>query len=123
MNGIVNINNTIGILMKSQLQSHVWHMNTNGYAQHIALEEFYNGIVEHIDALAEISRSYDPEFMVGGFKIEISDSAEIGFIDYFESLRGAISSFCDMCTEEDIKDVFIQITKLISSTIYKLKLM
>lgn len=41
-------------LFESQVYAHVNHLNTRVYAIHKALGSYYEGIVEHIDELAEL---------------------------------------------------------------------
>ena len=40
-------------LLHSSTNSHFFHWETNSYAQHIALGEFYDGIIEATDELVE----------------------------------------------------------------------
>jgi len=41
-------------LFASRTQAHIFHLQTTSYAQHIALGEYYGGIVDLVDGLTEL---------------------------------------------------------------------
>ena len=43
----------VGMLMNSREQAHAFHLMTNSYAQHKALQSYYEGIVPLLDDWAE----------------------------------------------------------------------
>ena len=43
----------IAMLMNSRTQTHYFHLQTTSYAQHKALQKYYEGIVDLIDTYAE----------------------------------------------------------------------
>lgn len=43
----------VGLLMNSRTQSHAFHLTTKSYAEHKALQAYYEGIVPLLDAYAE----------------------------------------------------------------------
>ena len=43
----------IGIMFMSRTYAHMAHLKTGSYAKHVALNGFYDGIVDFADALAE----------------------------------------------------------------------
>lgn len=46
-------NRYVGALMNSREQAHIFHLRTNSFAQHKALQSYYEGIVPLLDAWAE----------------------------------------------------------------------
>ena len=46
-------NRYVGALMNSREQAHVFHLRTESYAQHKALQAYYEGIVPLLDQWAE----------------------------------------------------------------------
>jgi len=46
-------NRYVGALMNSREQAHAFHLTTNSYAQHKALQTYYEGIVPLLDEWAE----------------------------------------------------------------------
>jgi len=43
----------IGTLMQSRNQAHIYHLQTNSFAAHKALQEYYEEIVDLVDGLVE----------------------------------------------------------------------
>jgi hypothetical protein len=43
----------VGVLMNSRTQAHAFHLMTNSFAQHKALQAYYEGIVPLLDQWAE----------------------------------------------------------------------
>ena len=43
----------IGTLMQSRNQAHIYHLQTNSFAQHMALQCYYEGIIPLFDGLVE----------------------------------------------------------------------
>ena len=43
----------IGTLFQSRTQAHIMHLQSNSYAQHVALQGYYEEIVDIIDSLVE----------------------------------------------------------------------
>lgn len=48
-----NVHAFIAMLMNSRTQTHYFHLQTTSYAQHKALQKYYEGIVVLIDTYAE----------------------------------------------------------------------
>ena len=46
-------NRYVGALMNSREQAHIFHLRTNSFAQHKALQAYYEGIVPLLDSWAE----------------------------------------------------------------------
>lgn len=44
----------VGMLMNSRTQAHYFHLRTTSYAQHKALQKYYEKIVDLLDAYAEV---------------------------------------------------------------------
>ena len=97
-----------------------YHLQTKSYAEHMALNAYYDGIVALVDALVE---SYQGKYGI----IEKYTSFELNnyksnkeTINYFTALQKNVDSL-----REDVDDSYIQnqidtVTDLIQSTIYKL---
>lgn len=109
-------------LFKSRDQAHQSHLATNSFAQHKALQEYYEGIVELLDDLVETWQGtvgeklvYDLNFATNG----ISESD----IDRLSKLAQKIVVFSESLSANfsHIKNILDEITALIHKTIYKLK--
>lgn len=109
----------------SRTQAHVFHLRVKGpgaFAAHTALQAYYEGIVNLIDALVE---SYQGKYGIIEFKnvANLDNNAEPeNIISYFKNL----STFLEKeRRDEKLKDSFIQnqidtICDLLNSTVYKL---
>ena len=119
-------NNTTGMeemasaLMASQTQVHIFHLQTKSYAEHKALQDYYDGIDDLMDSLIE---SYQGQFGI----IENYQSLPISkyegkeqIISYFEDLMSIIEK-----NREDLpshlQNIVDTIVELITSTLYKIK--
>jgi DNA-binding ferritin-like protein len=117
------MNDYIAMLMQSRTQTHVYHLQTTSYAKHIALNEYYNQIVELIDGISE---SYQGKYgILSEFQIDASIKNlknDRDVIDYFEKLR----RYCELMREKLPQDRFLvhqydDVDTLINTTVYKLK--
>ena len=107
----------IAMLMNSRTQTHYFHLNTNSYAQHKALEKYYTGIVPLIDAYSETyTKKVKPVPMNKWFmKTPTKISA------YFKDLLRRIKSM-KLPTDSHMKAIEDDIVALIHRTLYMLKL-
>ena len=116
----------ISLFLHSRTQAHVFHLRVNGpgaYAAHVALQSYYEGIVDIIDGLVE---SYQGKNGLIEFdEVEgLDNNADIkNIIKYFENLSTALIK---IRKDESLQDSYIQnqidtIDELIYSTKYKLE--
>jgi hypothetical protein len=111
----------ISYLFHSRTQTHIFHLQTTSFAEHMALNAYYDGIVPLIDGLVE---SYQGKYGI------ITGYTNFGLIEY-KGNNQTISYLEILCeavykTYETTEDSYIQnqldtVTELIKSTIYKLK--
>lgn len=107
----------IAMLMNSRTQTHYFHLNTNSYAQHKALEKYYTGIVPLIDAYSETyTKKVKPVPMNKRF---MKTPAKI--VVYFKDMLRRIKSM-KLPTDSHLKAIEDDIVALIHKTIYMLKL-
>lgn len=117
------MNEYIGTLFQSRNQAHIYHLQTASYAKHIALNEYYDGIIGLIDSVAE---GYQGKYeIIKGYKMAgtLKDlESEEDIVKYFEGL----AKYCEMKREKLPQDGFLtnvydDIDTLLRSTVYKLK--
>lgn len=111
----------VSILFNSRNQARIFHLQTDSYARHKALNEYYDSVIELADKYSEtyqgifgIIKGYrgQPTFLEG----------EKHIIPYFEALEKNISSLEDyLPTNLDLENIYSEILGLIHTTIYKLK--
>ena len=110
----------IGTLMQSRNQAHIYHLQTQSYAAHVALQAYYEGIIPFVDGLVE---SYQGRYgILYGYKMEGVIKEDDSALTYFEGL----SKFVEMIRTKVPQDSFIQneidnVVNLVESTKYKLK--
>jgi len=112
----------ISYLFHSRTQAHVFHLQTNSFAAHSALQLYYDGIIPLVDGLIE---SYQGKYGIltnySNFSIlEYTNCEEI--IMYFQGLDMTIEKLRKLIPQDSyIQNQVDTIVELISSTIYKLK--
>ena len=116
-----NLEEFFGTLQQATVEGWKSHLKTDKYSKHIALNEFYEDIVELVDTLIE-------DYMGLYGKVEdyvnLMSTDEIGAVEYLEELHDLVKSGRkDLFKEEDteLASDIDAILSLIDSTLYKLK--
>lgn len=111
----------VSILLHSQTQVHIFHLQTKSYSEHKALQKYYEGIDALVDGLIESYQGkYDVITQYNSVKNEDYKSNE-QVIKYFKVLDTMIEK-----NRKSVKESFIQnqidtVQELIYSTLYKLR--
>jgi hypothetical protein len=111
----------VSILLHSQTQVHIFHLQTKSYSEHKALQGYYEGIDALVDGLIESYQGkYDVITQYNSVKNEDYKSNE-QVIKYFKALDTMIEK-----NRKSVKESFIQnqidtVQELINSTVYKLR--
>lgn len=113
----------LGTLMQSRNQAHIYHLQVTGassFAAHTALNDYYNGIIPIIDAIAEsVQGRYG---IIRGYKMEGSIREDSNFVSYFEALSKFVEASREKCPQDSyIQNQIDTVIELIESTKYKLK--
>lgn len=99
--------------------AHLLHLKTRSYAEHKALNDFYDAIVPAVDAFAEAYQGYEG-LLTGykpGFSVPIDAKRlleELG--DWIRDNRDDIS-----CDDSALANLVDNVTSLIDGTLYKLR--
>lgn len=107
-------------LFHARTAAHVLHLRTRNYAEHVALNEFYDGIIPLADDLAEAYQ--------GGYEL-IKDYSDAEYVHYtkaltlLEEVRECVDECCGAWDETDtyLNNICDEIRQLIASTQYKLR--
>lgn len=100
--------------------THIAHLRTRSYSAHMALEAFYEGIVDLADEFAEV---YQGHFAV-------IDEYDFAAPDIYTDTVKQIEELCDWATKNrnaiaqgrnDLGNLIDEITALCGRTVYKLK--
>jgi hypothetical protein len=112
----------ISTLFASRTQAHVFHLQTNSFAAHKALNEYYDEIIGIADGIAEsIQGKYG---IITGYSnidlLEGNDCNEV--IKYFTALEMYVERARQTMPQDSyIQNQIDEVVALIVSTIYKLK--
>lgn len=108
----------IGLLFMSRTMTHKAHLKNPKYAKHMALNEFYNDIVESADRLAEaIQGKYGLlDIPVVEEKGDISDP-----VNMMEIHLNMLQAFGKSIEERFLQNIFDEIVELYYAKLYKLR--
>jgi len=116
-----NFPTLISLLFSSRTQAHVFHLQTMSFAEHNALNTYYDGIVDIIDQLVE---AYQGKYgLVNKYSnVKLSDyTNKQQVIQYFEGLMKSIETLRTEIPDSFLQNIIDTVVDLISSTLYKLK--
>jgi hypothetical protein len=109
----------LSLLMHSRTQAHVYHLDTNSYALHKALETYYTSIVPLIDKYAETYKGKYGKInrMTPMLKIDRNPS---NVLPYLTKLLKTISAL-KLSRNPTLTNIYEEISSLILTTIYKVR--
>lgn len=111
----------IGHLFLARDVAHSAHLNTRSYAKHVALNEFYDGIIDLADKFAE---AYQGRHGLIG-PIELQQATKTNSVLEFlqDSLKSLEDMRYDVCDKTDtpLQNIIDEIVGLYLSSLYKLK--
>jgi len=111
----------IGKLFLARDVAHSVHLNTRSYAKHVALNGFYDGIIDLADSFAEAYQGRHG--LIGPISLQ-SATKNGNILEFLESSLAEIEAdrytVCDK-TETALQNIIDEIVALYLSTIYKLK--
>ncbi len=116
-----NCEEMVSKLLHSRTQSHVFHLQTKSYAEHKALQDYYEDVVDLID---EITESYQGKHgIIEGYKsydiVNYQNNSQV--VKYFQDLEKEVQKLREFFKESYLQNEIDNVEKLINSTIYKLK--
>lgn len=116
------MNQLVGKLFHSLLQTHIFHLQTTSYSEHMALGEYYETLQGLIDSLVEV---YQGKYeIITNYKISpIKNLYNYNVERYLEELYNFIvTERTNMgITENSINNILDDIEVLLSQTLYKIK--
>lgn len=108
-------------ILHSRNQAHVFHLQTQSFAEHKALNDYYDGVVALFDGIVE---SYQGKYgIIKNFKTFKIEQYKNGkkTISYFERLLDIIEENRDSVDDSYLQNQIDTVQELINSTIYKLR--
>lgn len=116
-----NCSKLASYLMHSRTQAHTFHLQTPSFAEHKALNDYYDGIVDLVDGFVE---SYQGKYGIINDYVSFSlmnYTNKQQVIQYFEALSATICEIRKTITDSYLDNQIDEILKLVNSTLYKLK--
>jgi HD superfamily phosphodiesterase len=117
----INFVSLVSKLLDSQRQVHIFHLQTKSFAEHKALQDYYDAIGDIVDSLVE---SYQGKYGIitgwKSFSTEDYQSAEQCIL-YLKTLSEEITKYFNVSKDTYIQNQLDEITALINSTLYKLR--
>lgn len=118
-------NQTVGTFVSTLLHSatltHLMHFQTPSYAQHVALQAYYEEIPELVDNLVE-SMQGAYEMIVQPYPSMFGNGNNDDPLSYLISLRNYVRDYRgDMPQDSEIQNDIDSIATLLNQTVYKLK--
>lgn len=98
--------------------THILHLTTRSYAEHKALDEFYNALVDLTDRYAEAYMGEHDNVSFPSVKPPTGTAQEV-LTDYLDLVRQELEDEGKHATKQTI---LAEIEELVLSTLYKLKL-
>ena len=113
----------VGTMLHSAVITHLMHLSVKGagsYAQHKALQEYYEGIPDLVDTVAESIQGCYGELITGYPTMYGSTATDP--LTYLLSLKDfVLETRTDMPQDSQIQNEIDNVATLIDSTIYKLR--
>jgi hypothetical protein len=106
----------IAKLFQSRDITHLAHLSTKSYAEHMALNSYYDGLLDFIDGFVEAYQG-----LYGIVKLEIPASSNENPIKHLEQLHKFIDENKKIFTDSALLNQIDEVKTLIQSTLYKLK--
>ena len=108
----------LATMLHSSTNTHFFHWSTDSYSKHKALGNYYDGIIDLVDDLAEAYMGCYEQIKV--FPSVYHQPKEP--VKYLESLKGFVDAARkDLPQESQIQNIIDEIAQLIDSTLYKLR--
>ena len=112
-----DIAKAVGIMFLSRTMSHMAHLKTKSYATHIALNDFYDGVIDLADNLIEAAQGQYGILDVPFVNASGNVNDPIGMLQgHLKQLETTMS----MVDEDYLMNIFQEIQSLYRSTLYKL---
>ena len=109
----------VGTLLHSATITHFMHLQTTSYAAHVALNTYYDAIVETTDSLAEALQGCRGE-LIAPYP-SMFGNPDVEPLDYLKSIREYVIANRDAISDySNIQNEIDNIMTLLDSTIYKL---
>lgn len=107
----------VSMLFNARTNAHIAHLQTKSYARHMALNDFYEEVIDIADKFAEASQASGK--LLSGYSLgELNTGDIVSFLEkQYNDLLGCKKDF----TEGHLLQLIDDATELYATTLYKLK--
>ena len=117
----MNAAQLMGVLFLGRNVAHSVHLNTRSYSKHVALNTFYDSVIDHADAFAEAYQGRHG--LIGPIAIPASKKTT-NIIEFLQDQLDDIEKGrYEVCDKEDssLQQLIDNIVELYLTTLYKLR--
>lgn len=109
----------VSMILESATQAHIYHLQSDSYAQHMALCAYYGGMPAIVDALAELIQGRYG--IIKGYSAPNPYAEDNNPVAYFENLLKSVDAARGtLPADSNIQNSVDNVVDLIQSTLYKL---
>lgn len=116
--GKVAVAEIIGVMFAARTYAHMAHLKTGSYAQHAALNGFYDSIVDFADSLAEAAQGLFGKLDIPAVQVKGDVNKPVVEL---EKQLATIKQLGVGCGEPFLDNIMQEIEACYRSTLYKLK--
>ena len=110
----------VAVLLHSGTITHMQHLATKSYAQHVALGEFYNAIIELADIYAEAYTGAYQQIPITAYSNDFSVTKDPEA--YLQMIKRYVDAHRkDLPDDSALQNIVDEIVGQIDSTLYKLR--
>ena len=106
----------IGIMFAGRTVTHIQHLKTKSYAEHKALNEFYDEIIDLVDGLAEATQGQYGLLDIPFITVAVPNDSTV----FLKGQLAELDKLMAGVKEDYLMNIYQEIQKLYRSTIYKL---
>jgi DNA-binding ferritin-like protein len=116
-----HVHRSLTTLMTSRDQTHYFHLQTESYAEHKALNKYYDKLVDMTDELLEVAQG-EYGRVKGKIEITLEDYSEGAVIKHLDETLECIRECRENIDNDGVENVYDDIESLILKTKYLLTL-
>lgn len=99
--------------------AHILHLSSRSYSQHVALNEFYSGLLDSVDKYAEVYMGLEGVINTWPASSSVERKDPITLLeDYLELIQAEQAEDHD---SEALKNILAELEELTAQTLYKLR--
>ena len=104
-------------MFEARQVAHNCHLRTKSFAEHKALQGFYEGVLDLAD---EFTETYQGQYgLVGDFELDVNPVGDV--VEYLEDCSKLFSVGRDSLKDSHLKNIMDEVVSLTYRTLYKIK--